>query len=134
MHIEIATQIKSQHVGNKAKRRISKRVFQENKAHQIFQKMNISYLLIRTHTCAYPEKWTFLTFWYAHLRVRIKGNKCSLFGKFGVLCFLEAPVLRFPLLPYHQIDHGILWLNMVSMQLNTIQTQSLRWNVLFVQS
>ena len=35
-------------VGNKAKGRISKRVFQENKAHQIFQKTNISYSLIRT--------------------------------------------------------------------------------------
>ena len=37
-------------VGNKAKGRISKRVFQENKARQIFQKTNISYLLIRTRT------------------------------------------------------------------------------------
>ena len=24
------------------------------------------------------------------------GNKCSFFGKFGVLCFLETPVLKFP--------------------------------------
>ena len=38
-------------VGNKAKGRISKRVFQENKARQIFRKTNISYPLIRT--CAY---------------------------------------------------------------------------------
>ena len=30
-------------VGNKAKGRISKRVLQENKARQIFRKMNISY-------------------------------------------------------------------------------------------
>ena len=37
-----------QFVGNKAKGRISKRVFQENKARQIFHKMNISYPLIRT--------------------------------------------------------------------------------------
>ena len=29
--------------GNKAKGRISKRVFQENKAHQVFRKTNISY-------------------------------------------------------------------------------------------
>ena len=35
-------------VGNKAKGRISKRVSQENKARQIFQKTNISYPLIRT--------------------------------------------------------------------------------------
>ena len=35
-------------VGNKAKGQISKRVFQENKAHQIFRKTNISHPLIRT--------------------------------------------------------------------------------------
>ena len=38
---------------NKAKGRISKRVLQENKARQIFQKINISYALIRTPSCAY---------------------------------------------------------------------------------
>ena len=36
-------------VGNKAKGRISKRMFQENKARQILRKTNISY----PHTCAY---------------------------------------------------------------------------------
>ena len=40
-------------MGNKAKERISKRVFQENKARQIFRKTNISYPLICTRTCAY---------------------------------------------------------------------------------
>ena len=35
-------------IGIKAKGRISKRMFQENKARQIFQKMDISYPLIRT--------------------------------------------------------------------------------------
>ena len=40
-------------VGNKAKGRISKRVFQENKARQIFQRTNISYPMIHTRTCAY---------------------------------------------------------------------------------
>ena len=40
-------------VGNEAKGRISKRVFQENKAHKIFRKTNISYSLIRTRTYAY---------------------------------------------------------------------------------
>ena len=38
----------NQYVGNKAKGRISKRVFQENKACQISRKTNISYPLIRT--------------------------------------------------------------------------------------
>ena len=41
---------KCKFVGNKAKGRISKRVFQENKARQIFRKENISYPLIRTRT------------------------------------------------------------------------------------
>ena len=40
-------------VGNKTKGRISKRLFQENKARQIFRKINISYPLIRTCTCTY---------------------------------------------------------------------------------
>ena len=39
--------------GHKAKVRISKRMLQENKARQIFQKTNISYPLTSTRTCAY---------------------------------------------------------------------------------
>ena len=37
-------------------------------------------------------------------------KKCSFFGKFGVLCFLEAPVFRFAILPYYRrvIRIGIL--------------------------
>ena len=31
-----------------------------------------------------------------------EGKKCSFFGKFGVLCFLKTPVLRFALLPYYR--------------------------------
>ena len=46
-------------VGNKAKGRISKRVFQENKARQIFRKTNISYPLIRTR-CVYREQEMFV--------------------------------------------------------------------------
>ena len=30
------------------------------------------------------------------------GKKCSFFGKFGVLCLLETPILRFALLPYYR--------------------------------
>ena len=30
------------------------------------------------------------------------GKKCSFFGKFDVLCFLETPVLRFALLRYYR--------------------------------
>ena len=40
-------------VGNKTDRRIWRLVFQENKAHLIFRKTNISYLLLRRRTCAY---------------------------------------------------------------------------------
>ena len=50
-------------VVNKAKERISKRVFQENKAHQIFRKTNISNPLIRT------------------VRVRITGLEMLVFQK-----------------------------------------------------
>ena len=73
-----------QNVGNKAKGRISERVFQENKACQIFRKTNISYPLIRTRVCV------------------SEGKKGSFFGKFGVLCFLETPILRFTYLAYYQ--------------------------------
>ena len=50
-------------VGNKAKGRISKRVFREHKARQIFRKMNISNPLI------------------AHIRVRIRGLEMFVFRK-----------------------------------------------------
>ena len=39
--------------GNKEKRRISKRLFQENKARQIFRKTNSPYSLMRAGTCVY---------------------------------------------------------------------------------
>ena len=58
-------------VGNKAKGRISKRVFQENNARQIFRKNEHS-------PPPPPDTHTY------------------------VPCFLEAPVLRFSLLPYYR--------------------------------
>ena len=79
-------------VGNKAKGRISKRMFQESKARQNFRKTNISYLLIRTRTRTRIR---------THTYVCVSGRKkCLFFGNFGVLCFLETSVLRFPLLPF----------------------------------
>ena len=73
-----------QFVVNKSKGRTSKRVFQESKARQIFRKTNIFYPL-------------------RGIKNRVSGGKkCSFFGKFGVLCFLETPVLRFTLLPYYR--------------------------------
>ena len=56
IEIKVLTSLfKNSIVGNKAKGRISKRVFQERKARQHFQKTNISYPMIRTPTCAYQE-------------------------------------------------------------------------------
>ena len=38
-----------------------------------------------------------------HMYVCVSGGKnCLLFGNFGVLCFLETPVLRFALLPFYR--------------------------------
>ena len=51
--------------------------YKKTKKHQIFRKTNISYLLI---VCVSG------------------GKKCLFFGKFGKLCFLATPVLRFALL------------------------------------
>ena len=74
-------------VGNKPKGRISKRVFQENKAHQMFRKTNVFYPLITT-----------------------QGSEMFFFGKFGLLSFLKTPVLSFTLLPYYRriyLSHNI---------------------------
>ena len=73
-------------VGNKAKGRISKRVFQENKTYAKFS-----------------EKQTFLTACFR----KAGGKKCSFFGEFGML-FLETSLLRFALLPYYR-RFGLLW-------------------------
>ena len=75
----------SEIVGNHAKGRISRRVLQENQVRQIFRKTIISYPLVRTLTCTYSG-----------------GKKCSFFGKFGLLCFLVTPILRFTCLPYYR--------------------------------
>ena len=73
-----------QFVDNKAKGRISKWVLQE-KSTPNFPK-NEHFLLSDTHTfqCVSGVK------------------KCLFFRKFGVLCFLVAPVLRFVFLPYYR--------------------------------
>ena len=58
----------------------------------------------KTKRAKFSEKWAFLTHWYEHLCVRIRGGgeKCLFFREFGILCFLETPVLRFALLPYYR--------------------------------
>ena len=60
-------------VGNKAKGRILKGYFKKTKYAKFSEKRTLS-----------------------------GGKQCSFFGKFGVLCFLEIPILRFTLLPYHR--------------------------------
>ena len=77
------TFLSNQFVGNKAEGRISKRVIQENKACQIFRKTNVFYPLISTRYVCVSG-----------------GKKCSLFGKFDMPCFLDAPVLRFTLFAF----------------------------------
>ena len=57
----------------------------QEKVHQIFQKMNISYPP-DTHTYVYVSG----------------GMKCSFWGKYGVLCFLLTTVLRLALLSFYQ--------------------------------
>ena len=34
-------------------------------------------------------------------------KKCLFFGNFGVLCFLETPVLRFAFLPYYRQNKSV---------------------------
>ena len=67
----------------------------------------------KTKHAKFSEKRTFLppgTHTYEHFLLRDTrtyvcvsgGKKRSFFGKFGVLCFLETPVLRFALFPYYR--------------------------------
>ena len=58
---------KAKCIGNKAEGRISKRVFQENKARQILRKTNIFYPLIRTHVCAQLCYWTYVSDLYVNV-------------------------------------------------------------------
>ena len=71
-------EVRGPFVGNKSKGRISKRVFQENKARLIFRK-NEHFLPPDTHT-------------YVSV---LGGEKCSFLEKLVVLCLLETPVLPY---------------------------------------
>ena len=78
----------------------------------------------------FSEKWLFLTLWYAHIRVRIRGTKFLLFETFGVLCFLLTPVLRFALLPYYGrnvVHNAILFAGFWSVQKTRNLRHNLRW-------
>ena len=84
-------------VGNKAKGHISKRRWQENKARQIFRKMNISY----------P--------WYAHVCVRIRGWEMFVIRKIWLAFFsyyYHFDIHPFALLPTkqgHTASHRSFW-------------------------
>ena len=91
------TNFKAKFVGNKAKRRISKWVFSRKQSTPNFSK-NEDFLPPPPDTHTYVCK--------------SGGKKCSFFGKFGVLFYLETPVLRFALLPnYQQIFPSFLFEN-----------------------
>ena len=97
------------YVSNKTKGRISKRMFQENKARQIFRKTNISYPLIRTRTCVYQgvrnvrfrKIWRALFSWSTRFEIRpfallptftwLNSKHCSIsfdsLWKFQQVCF-----------------------------------------------
>ena len=64
----------------------------------------------KTKHAKFSEKRLFLTPWYPHVCVS-GGKKCSFFGKFGLLCFLETPILRFTLFAYYRrfIKTCCLW-------------------------
>ena len=56
----------------------------------------------KTKHAKFFEKRTFITP-DTHRYVCVSGGKkCLFFGKLGVLCFLETPILRFALLAYYQ--------------------------------
>ena len=73
---------KQEIVGNKTKGWISKRVFQENKARQIFCKTNISYPLIRTRTFLVSE-----FFLSKHIFKTINWSYNALYKKRNVFSF-----------------------------------------------
>ena len=86
-------------VGNKAKGRISKGYFK------------------KTKRVKFSEKLIFLTPWYVLL---IRTRMCtyqvvtSFSQKFGMLCFLETPVLRFALMLYYRRYITNIWIGNVA--------------------
>ena len=56
----------------------------------------------KTKHAKFSKKPKFLATWYAHVRVRMKGQQMLVFGKFGVLCFLVTTIFKFALLPYYR--------------------------------
>ena len=80
------------------------------------------------------KRVTFLTSWYAHVNISYPyvcvsgGKKYSFFGKFGGLCFLETPVLRFALLPYYRRIDQTRLVNCWKYLLQILEEFHQRWN------
>ena len=57
----------------------------------------------KTKRAKFSEKQTFITPTYAYVQASIRGgDKCLIFRKYGVLCFLATSVLRLALLLYYR--------------------------------
>ena len=82
--MDITKKLKRSNVEDKAKRANLKTGVSRKQSAPNFPKTDISYPLTRTRTCEYQG---------------VRNVRFS--EKFGVLCFLETPFLRFPLLPYY---------------------------------
>ena len=70
-----------------------------------------------TKHAKFSEKQTFLTPWYIHTHTHTHTHTHS-FSKFGVLCFLEKPILRFVLLLYYQ-RYQLFWNHTFSSQMSS---------------
>ena len=58
----------------------------------------------KTKQAKFSEKRMFLTPWYAHVHVRIRGKEIFVFRKIWPPLFLVTPFLRFTLLSYDVIE------------------------------
>ena len=76
----------------------------------------------------FSEKRSFLT---PYERVSA-GKKCSFFGKFPVLCFLETPVLRFAFLPYYRrVVYMPIWQLFIQLSKIDVFGYAITSNILF---
>ena len=70
-----------------------------------FQAVNTSAIMQMSKRVLQENKTPNFLYFLAHIPTGIcvsGAKKCYFFRKFGVLCFLVTPVLRFTLFPYYQ--------------------------------
>ena len=98
-------------VGNKTKGWISKRVFQDKKARQVFRETKISYPLTRIHTCAYQSVSNVLFFgnlaWFVFLNTRFE---IRLFSLLPTMCSRKIKV------SFQEIYHVKFMMVIISLQ------------------